>query len=225
MTLVEILVVLVVLGILSAVAVPQFLRSMAESQLDADCNRLFADLQWARTQATSQSVAMNRSGTRIFMAFDTATGSWIMQKDDGDSTFEAAADPVLRRDRLSGTSRFGFASGFSPPPIAAPLGTGNAPTSGFGASNGSPDDCLDGQVFPAPVGQPNTWAYSGAGTIAGRITFCGGPAGKMSNGALYITTSRSTSRAYAIVFNSLTSGSASLSLRRYLWDGTAWSKI
>lgn len=224
-TLTEILTVVAIVGLLSAIAVPRFMASMGESQLEADCNRLFADLQWAKTQAPNQSSGMTRSGTRIFVVFDTLHRSWTVYRDNGDSTFNASQETQIKRDSLAGSSRFGFASSFPLPAVAAPLGSGNAPQTGFGASSTVADDCLDGRIFPAPSPQANTWALTGAGDLAGKIVVCGGAVGAMSNGTLYLTSRKSRTKAYAIVFNSKTSGSASYSLRRYFWNGSIWRKL
>lgn len=103
------------------------------------------------------------------------------------------------------------------------MGTGNAPSSGFGASSSGLDDCLDGKIFPASVPAATSWAATG--TRAGKIVMCGGSTGDMSNGSLYLTTRVNSPKAYAIVFNSLTSGQASHMLRRYGWNGSAWSNL
>lgn len=225
-TLTEILSVVVIIGLLSALAIPKITTSMGESQLEADSNRLFTDLLWAKTQAPSQSSGMTRSGTRIFVVFDTLHRSWSIYRDNGDSTFNSTQDgPPIKIDSLSSTSRFGFQSTFARPAIAAPLGTGTAPQTGFGQASTVNDDCVDGKIYPAPVPTANTWAYTGTGAVAGKIVVCGGATGDMSNGALYITSKRSTTKAYAIVFNSLTNGAASYSLRRYFWNGSVWSKL
>lgn len=223
-TLTEVIIVVVLIGLLSALVVPKLTTSMGESQLDADCNRLFSDLQWAKTQAPSQSSGMNRSGTRVYVLFDTLHRSWTIYRDNGDSTFNATQDTVVKRDSLAGTSRFGFSSSFTKPAILAPLGTGTAPQTGFGQASTVADDCLDGKIYPAPVPVANTWAFAGTGNVAGKIVVCGGTTGDMSNGTLYITSTRSGAKAYAIVYNSLTSGAASHSLRRYAWNSTAWSR-
>ncbi|MBK8801030.1 MAG: prepilin-type N-terminal cleavage/methylation domain-containing protein [Fibrobacteres bacterium] len=223
-TLTEVIIVVVLIGLMSALVVPKLTTSMSESQLDADCNRLFSDLQWAKTQAPSQSTGMNRSGTRIFVLFDTLHSSWTIYRDNGDSTFQSSQDTVIRRDSLAGTSRFGFEASFARPAIAAPLGTGAAPQTGFGQASTSLDDCLDGKIYPAPVPAANSWAFIGTGNTAGKIVVCGGATGDMSNGTLFISSRRSETKAYAIVYNSLTSGSASHSLRRFAWNGTVWSR-
>ncbi|MBK9576384.1 MAG: prepilin-type N-terminal cleavage/methylation domain-containing protein [Fibrobacterota bacterium] len=224
LTLTELIVVVVLIGLLSALVVPRLTTSMGESQLDADCNRLFSDLQWAKTQAPSQSTGMNRSGTRIYVLFDTLHRSWTIYRDNGDSTFDASQDTAIKRDSLAGTSRFGFDASFALPSIAAPLGTGTAPQTGFGQASTALDDCLDGKIYPAPVAAANSWAFAGSGNTGGKIVVCGGATGDMSNGVLFITSKRSGKKAYAIVYNSLSTGTSSHALRRYAWDGTSWSR-
>lgn len=224
-TLTEILVVLVIVGVLAALAAPGFLTSMGENQLDADANRLMLDLQWAKNASPKLSSGPNRTGTRLFVIFDTAHKSWTIYKDNGDATFDAATDIVLKRDSLSGTSRFGFASGFSPPSAAGlPFDASTTVAAGgFGAVDpGAVEDCQDGAPFPAPTMSVPTWAFAATG--GGKIVVCGGTVGTMSAGALYITSKRSSDKAYAIVFNPFTTGASSYSLRRYAWNSAGWTK-
>jgi prepilin-type N-terminal cleavage/methylation domain-containing protein len=226
-SLAELIIVVVIIGILAGVSIPRFWKSMGESQLEADSNRLLLDLQWAKTQVPTQSTASNRSGTRIFVAFDTTQGSWTIYKDNGDFAFDPSQDTVIKVDALAASSRFGFKSTFAMPAIVPPLGTGTAPQSGFGKATTVADDCMDAQPFPVPAASRLAvgWSYAGGGNIAGRIVICGGSVGEMSNGTVYLTSIRSDKKAYAVVFNSLASAGASYSLRRYFWDGSTWSKL
>jgi type II secretion system protein H len=223
-TLVEMLVVLVVVGLLAAIATPRFLTSMGESQLDADANRLMLDLQWAKTEAPKLSSGPTRTGTRLFVVLDTIHKSWTIYKDNGDSTFDTATDTMVKRDSLAGTSRFGFAPGFTVPSVVGlPLGAAVAVApGGFGAVDpANKEDCLDGRIYPAPTKGVPTWAYTATG--GGKIVVCGGTVGDMSGGALYITSTRSKSKAYAILFNPYTTGFSSYALRKYVWNSTGWT--
>jgi type II secretory pathway pseudopilin PulG len=221
--LVEILVVLVIVGILSALAIPKFFTSMGESQLDADANRLMLDLQWAKTEAPKESTGPNRTGARLYVILDTARRSWTIYRDNGNNTFDGApTDTVIRIDSLAKTTRFGFLSAFPVPAATGlPLGTGvSVAANGFGASDPGNDDCVDGQAFPASTA--NSWQYVATG--GGKIVACGGTIGAMSGGAIYLTSSRSNARAYAIVYNKLTPDLSSYALRKYLWTSAGWTK-
>lgn len=112
----EVVVVVGLIGLLTLMVAPSIRTAMAESQLEADQNRLYLDLQWAKTLAPSQSKGANRTGTRMFVVFDTTRSLWEIYQDNGDSTYNAGSDLLLKRDSLSRTSRFGFPSGFSLPP-------------------------------------------------------------------------------------------------------------
>src|ERR1035437_860457 len=133
-TLIELMVVLAIVGILSALAIPKFLTSMGESQLDADANRLMLDLQWAKSAGPKLSSGPNRAGTLLFVILDATHKSWTIYKDNGDNTFNAATDAMVKRDSLAGTSRFGFSSDFpTPSAVDLPVGASAAVApGGFG---------------------------------------------------------------------------------------------
>ena len=68
-TLVELVLVLVIIGILSAVAVPRFSNSIALRRVDAAARRIQVDLSLARRRAKV-------STTSLTVSFDTATNSY-----------------------------------------------------------------------------------------------------------------------------------------------------
>jgi len=92
LTMVEIMVVVVLVGILSAIAVPKFLATSGISQLDADANRLRILLQEARSKAVA-------SGIMHFVKIDAGSGAFGLYKDDLDNTPDADDIPV-RMDTL-----------------------------------------------------------------------------------------------------------------------------
>ena len=55
-TMIELLVIVAIVGILAAVAVPSFTESMAKRSLEGVANELNADLQYAKSQAASVNV-------------------------------------------------------------------------------------------------------------------------------------------------------------------------
>lgn len=209
MTMVEIMVVVILLGILSAIAVPKFMATSGLSQLDADANRLLLLLREARSKAVS-------SGVMHFVKVDPTTGAFGLYKDDLDNAPDAG-DVFVKTDTLGTSVRFGFGSNWSAVPSVFPIGaTGfsatTVPTSGLapgtGASAGGTECALD----PASAG---TWADNA-------INFCPGVLGDVETGALYLTTSRSTAKAYAMLYNDLgTQGG--LQIRRYVLQGNSWT--
>jgi len=207
--------VILVVGILSAMAIPSFLRSQGESQLDGSSGKLAGAIQWARMQAT-------KSGMRAYVVMDSTSGRWSIWLDrNGNLALDTTSDSLLSRDSLGVSVRFGMS--FTPPTPLSVMGP-STPATGFGAisSSSTVDDCVDGQAFPYLSGGPATWAWSGK---KGKIVACGGATADLSQGALYLSSTRSTSKAYAIVFNHSTSGQESFSLRRYKWtSGGAWTR-
>ena len=62
-TLVEMLIVLAIIGVIAAIAMPRWLRAMSHYEADAAARRLAADLTWAQSRAhntsSSQTVHLN----------------------------------------------------------------------------------------------------------------------------------------------------------------------
>ena len=77
-TFAELMVVMGVIGVLSAIAVPNFLRGMPERRLKHATRNLYADLQKARLLAVKE----NKTVTVIF---DTGTGKYSYPEGDGRS--------------------------------------------------------------------------------------------------------------------------------------------
>lgn len=208
-TIVEVITVVIVLGLLAALAVPRFFASTAMSQMDADANRLFLDMQWARTAAT-------RCQCRIYTVFDTLGTKWAVYKEkSGDLVFDAASDSLIRRDSLGNTVRFGFGSNYGSVPSTAPSAISGfsstlVPRSGFGVGAAS-DDCVEGGA-------------SGTGSWSGSVVFCGGRAmSDVETGIVYLSTTRSRGRAQAILYNDL-STSGSFQIERWVWTGDSWRR-
>lgn len=213
LTLGELLVVLVIVGILVGLAVPRFGRSQAESRLDGAASKLTEDVQWARLLAT-------KSGKRSFLFLEGNARRWSLWLDkDANLEFDATRDSLIKRDELPVAIRFGF--GFAAPAPLAVMGTA-VPASGFGSvQSGSVEDCMPGVAYPAASPGASTWA---SGSADGLIVGCGGSVADIGNGVMYLTSSNSENKAYAIVFNHVTSGSEAFSVRRYKWSrGGSWT--
>lgn len=207
-TMVEIMVVVVLIGILSAIAVPKFMATSGLSQLDADANRLQLLLKEARTKAVA-------SGVMHFVKVNATSRSFTLYKDDLDN-IPNAGDEELRTDTLGVSVRFGFGSNWSAVPSASPAGaTGfsstTVPTSGLapGADVNSGTECA------ADPNSAGTWADN-------VIAFCPGVLGDVETGALYLSTTRSRAKAYAILYNDA-GAEAGLQIRRYTWMGSTWT--
>lgn len=205
---VEVMVVVILVGILSALAVPKFLATSGLSQLDADANRLRLLLQEARSKAVA-------SGVMHFVKLNTANGAFGLYRDDLDNAPDAGDVPV-RLDTLGKSVRYGFGSNWASAPSAFPAGaTGfsatTVPTGGLapGVAAASGTECA---ADPASAG---TWADNA-------INFCPGVLGDVETGALYITTTRSEAKAYAILYNDL-GASGGLQIRRYVLQGSTWT--
>ena len=58
-TMIELMVIIAIVGVLAAVAVPSFTESMARRRLEGAANELNADLQFAKSQAVSVNAAVS----------------------------------------------------------------------------------------------------------------------------------------------------------------------
>jgi type II secretory pathway pseudopilin PulG len=206
---VEVMVVVVLIGILSAIAVPKFLATSGISQLDADANRLRLLFQEARSKAVA-------SGVMHFVKVNSSNGAFGLYRDDLDNAPDAD-DIQVKTDTLGSSVRYGFGSNWSAVPSASPAGvTGFSATTvpsaglapGMAASSGT--ECA---ADPASAG---TWADN-------VINFCPGVLGDVETGALYMTTTRSQAKAYAILYNDQ-GAEGGLQIRRYVLQGSTWTQ-
>lgn len=207
-TLLELMVVVVLIGILALMSMPKLQAFLSLQRLTADANRLDLDIQWARTLAAKSSI-------RHYLVFSGR--SWGIYQESSSPrnlTFDGStAEHLLKNDSLSPGIQFGT-SGFTALPSGPAATTGLASVAvapgGF-ASGAASDNCVDG-------------AASGAGTWNGRIVFCGGRGiPDMETGALYLSSSVSTARIEGILYNDV-NALGGFQIQRWTWEGGTWNR-
>jgi len=121
LTMIELMVSLVIMGILAAIAVPSFNRLIATSGTTSDANSLMSDLALARSEAARTgnpvTICLSSDGATCNAAATTWTGGRIVFTDSATSgtigvVDTGAGDKVLRytsalinsSDRITGTS-------------------------------------------------------------------------------------------------------------------------
>jgi len=214
-TLVEVMTVVVLIGILSAVAIPKFMAFTAQNQLEADANSIFQTVLLARTQSIKTG-----SHYRIVFGTTTVSGStrlsWDLYQLDASSN---TISPAIR----SGVGGVSVVSGIlsdasaysgskikatSATTAAAALvaGLGTIDANGYEAGNGaSPGVC--------PAAATESWS--------GGVEFCGGAVGDLETGGIHLYSKRSSGRAYAIVFDR----NKGLQPKLLRWMGNVWEVI
>ncbi|MEN9355031.1 MAG: hypothetical protein RL318_2356 [Fibrobacterota bacterium] len=208
-TLLELMVVIVIIGILSMLAIPKVNGFLAAQRLGADANRLYLDLQWARTLAAKTSirhyVVLSGTSWQIFREASTPLNLAY----NGEAT-----ETKLKQDSLSVGVQFGIASGVSAPasaPVAATGFSSTAVPSGGLAPGAAVDNCVDGAV-------------SGDGTWNSQIVFCGGRGlPDVETGALYLSTSKVANRIEGILYNDVDT-LGSLQIQRWTWENSTWKR-
>ena len=112
MTLIELVVVMVLVGILAAIAIPSFQSVTTSSRMSGESNALLGDLQYARAEAVREgqpvTVCISRNGTSCDAASTTWQEGWIVFSDvNGNQVVDAGTDVVLRVQKtFSGTDTF-----------------------------------------------------------------------------------------------------------------------
>lgn len=202
-TITEVLVVVVIIGILSAIAAPSFIRLVGENQLDGDANALFHDVQWAR-------VAARKTGNPMRIEFaDTtvmglATTRWAIYQMMPSGSAPVTWTKTPRRVSVFGIAvHVGLPSAISAPSTTSfPVFTGLTGSAGYLGSSSTSVTCTNGST--------ETWADG--------IQFCGGSSCDAENGAIFLYSIRSSAKAHAIAFNR----NKSLVPQRYRYFGGAW---
>ena len=107
-TLIEVVITAVVLGIIAAMALPDFFRAMQKVKLNSATRDIISDLRWAR----SRSIA-SRTQVGLNFNFSNKTYSVFLDTDNpGNFQFNAAADSVVKSGSLTdlGSGSTTFAS-------------------------------------------------------------------------------------------------------------------
>ncbi|MCW5213283.1 GspH/FimT family pseudopilin [Desulfobulbus sp. TB] len=92
---VELIVVIALVGLLSAIGLPSLLRSLPEKRLKNAARSLYADLQKARLQAVKENAM-------AFVQFTPADGSYALYVDeDGDKSLDITVDRLVMQVGLN----------------------------------------------------------------------------------------------------------------------------
>jgi type IV fimbrial biogenesis protein FimT len=111
MTLIELIIVMVLVGILAAIGIPSFETITTSSRMAAESNDLLGDMQFARSEAAREgepvTVCISATGKSCDSASSTWQEGWIVFSDLNDDQTVDPGDTVLRVQRaLSGTDTF-----------------------------------------------------------------------------------------------------------------------
>jgi len=197
----EVLTVIVIVGILSAMAVPRFLRFTATSRLEDAAQLLAKNMEWTKLAGT-------RSGVKHYMRFRPGADTswyeiWMENSDPIDNLFSSADDSLLRRIPLDPSVRFGGLDSTVAAPTGAPGGV--VPSNGLGDGLAL-ESCRDDGLIP------------GQGSWSSVVAFCGGTKAAMEAGAVYLSLKNYPELGETIVFDD----DVSFKFLKYAWRGS-WS--
>ncbi len=210
-TLLEVLVVVIIIGILSAMAVSNFRGETGITNLDGSAQNLYYDMLWAKDAAI-------RTGEPYYMHIvDTVIGN---QTRAAWSIYDSSTSTV-RRTGLSGVSvQLGAPARVNPWnkfDDTAYAYTNSGPNAGLGGTSqvkpsAEADGCGDEAGAPAATDiTTESWKDH-------VIKFCGGTIGTMETGMLILQSTRVGAQARAIVYNR----TKSLKLKRFRYMSGAW---
>jgi len=210
------MVVVVIIGILSALAVPKFIAITGENQLDGDANALFQDIQWARTAAIKTGfpqwleLTTTTVGSQTFLSWQV----WQMTKD---ATGNYSKIATTHKGKAGVSVKIGKPTAISDPTNSAVPLVGNL--SAYSAGYRDPTSSYSLKCAQ-PAGDGTT-TVSTAEKWSDGITACGTATGDMEAGAIFLSSTRSNARAYAIAFDR----TKSLAPKLYRYMGGSWGAM
>lgn len=222
-TLIEFMVVLVIIGLLSGMAVPKFLRADAEAKLEGDAQKVLLNFRLAKQAA-------NKTNLRHWIVITPPRRIDIWSA-NADTIFKFDTTKAERvfSDSLNVKVFFGFSDPTTfPYPTMAPPGFLNAPSStqnfsglGIANANGAQEDCVNDRA-PGLTGPAGSVGWHTPGAPPYVITVCGGPIADMATGIAYLSTSGSDNKLFAVGYSN-----ASVQLRFWRWTigDTAWEAL
>jgi len=212
-TIMELMVVIVIVGILSGLAVPKFLRTNAEAVLQGEAQRMLLNIRLAKQAA-------NKTGLRHFIRIEPSTGKFEVWR--ADSSFRIGFDSTkfkrVIKDSLDKRVQFGFAGTTAPDKGPGGVASEGYPSAtgtinGLGvASKAAYEDCWDNVVYPDPSKSKATDGWS-----KGQIPVCGGATADMAMGVAYLSTPKSDTRFYALTY-------VAHSIQVHLWSWNSAKK-
>lgn len=219
---VELLVVVVIIGLLSGMAVPKFLRADAEAKLEGDAQMMLLNFRLAKQAA-------NKTNLRHWIRL-TPPGKIEVWRARFDTIYTFTTDTAktmrLFVDSLNVKSKFGVATNLKSAPAVPGYDVPSATSAydGLGSSDSTYEDCVDG--FPyADTTRQKSFGWKGAAMKSPYlITACGSSIADMTEGIAYLTSSGSDDKMYAIAYDR---ARVQLRLFRYSKSGnpTAWEEL
>ena len=203
---VEVMVVVILVGILSAFAIPKFRAITGENQLDGDFNTIAGDLAWARANAM-------KVGNPVRAVFSTVTHEGTPRLKLTISSVDPTSGALTElRSTIAGPSvALGLPTG-----VSAPSSSAVPAVAGLGSVS-------SGYQGPAASEAATTCRNTSASTPgwSDGIQVCGTVLGDVETGAVYLKTTRSSNRTYGILFDR----TKSLNFVKLRYMGGRWEKL